>query len=65
MSKILDTLKQKYEAEIAVHKNNVEMFIANNVGVADHINYAETVEKELEEIAKYKDLVSAINEVIG
>jgi len=65
MSKLLDTLKHKYEAEIAVHKNNVEMFIANNVGVADHINYAETVEKELEEIAKYKDLISAINEVIG
>ena len=65
MSKLLDTLKHKYEAEIAVHKNNVELFINNNVGVADHINYAATVEKELEEIAKYKDLISAINEVIG
>ena len=65
MSKILHILKHKYEAEIAVHKNNVETFLSNNVGVADHINYAETVEKELEEIAKYKDLVSAINEVIG
>jgi len=65
MSKLLDTLKHKYEAEIAVHKNNVETFLSNNVGVADHINYAETVEKELEEIAKYKDLVSAINEILG
>jgi len=65
MSKLLHTLKHKYEAEIAVHKNNIETFLSNNVGVADHINYAETVEKELEEIAKYKDLVSAINGVIG
>ena len=65
MSKLLDTLKHKYEAEIAVHKNNVETFLSNKVGVADHINYAETVEKELEEIAKYKDLISAIKEVIG
>ena len=65
MSKLLDTLKHKYEAEIAVHKNNVETFLSNKVGVADHINYAETVEKELEEIAKYKDLISAINEILG
>jgi len=64
MSKLLETLKHKYEAEIAVHKNNVETFLSNNVGVADHINYAETVEKELEEIAKYKDLVSAIDEIL-
>ena len=65
MSKLLETLKHKYEAEIAVHKNNVETFLSNKVGVADHINYAETVEKELEEIAKYKDLISAINEILG
>jgi hypothetical protein len=65
MSKLLETLKHKYEAEVAVHKNNVETFLSNNVGVADHINYAETVEKELEEIAKYKDLISAINEILG
>jgi len=64
MSKTLHTLKHKYQAEIAVHKNNVETFLSNNVGVADHINYAETVEKELEEIAKYKDLVSAIDEIL-
>lgn len=62
-NKVLTKLRSKYQAEIDLHKTNIEVFIENSVGVADHINYGDTIEKELEQIAKYKDLIDALDEV--
>ena len=63
MSKVLNNLKAKYENEIQIHKTNIELFLASPQGVADHINYAETVEKELEKIAHAQDMLEALAEL--
>ena len=63
-SQMLIAMKQKYQAEIEMAKNNVNIFVTDPTGVAEHIDYATTVEKELEKIAKYKDLLSAIEDVL-
>ena len=49
-SQMLIAMKQKYQAEIEMAKSNVSIFVTDPTGVAEHIDYATTVEKELEKI---------------
>ena len=48
------------EGKIALHKANYLTFVNNMTGVAEHGDYAETLLKELEEIAKYRELLEAL-----
>jgi len=60
---ILNVLAVQYQANIELHKENIKIFMANPVGVAEHINYAESIEKELTAIATNMDLLEALEEV--
>ena len=42
-----------FRAQIEKHKVNVENLLENQVGVAEHPDIVETIEKELEVIASY------------
>ena len=44
-------------------KNNINMFLASPQGVAEHIDFAETVEKELEKIAHAHDMLEALEQL--
>ena len=61
MSKVLNNLKAKYENQINISKTNIEMFLASPQGVAEHIDFTETVEKELEKIAHAHDMIEALD----
>jgi hypothetical protein len=63
MSNLLNNLKAKYENEINISKTNIEMFLASPQGVAEHIDYSETVEKELEKIAHAHDMLEALDHI--
>jgi NAD+--asparagine ADP-ribosyltransferase len=63
MSNLLNNLKAKYENEINISKTNIEMFLASPQGVAEHIDFAETVEKELEKIAHAHDMIEALEQL--
>jgi len=63
MSNVLTNLKAKYENQINISKTNIEMFLASPQGVAEHIDYSETVEKELEKIAHAHDMLEALAEL--
>lgn len=58
---ILIALAEKYRALINTHKVNVEIHLNNPNGVAEHIDHLETVEKELEKMAHYRDLLEEVN----
>ncbi len=60
---ILNNLIAKYQNQIEISKTNITLFINNPQGVAEHIDYSETVEKELEKIAHAHDMLSAIDEI--
>ena len=49
------------EAHIAKHKMNVEVFLNNPVGVGEHADIMDTIEKELNEIATYEDQLEVLN----
>jgi len=63
MSNVLTNLKAKYENQINISKTNIEMFLASPQGVAEHIDFTETVEKELEKIAHAHDMIEALAEL--
>jgi len=60
---VLDILKAKYQNQIDMSKNNIQMFLASPQGVAEHIDFAETVEKELEKIAHAHDMIEALEQL--
>ncbi|MEK9597526.1 MAG: hypothetical protein VW171_01540, partial [Alphaproteobacteria bacterium] len=47
----LNAVKKHAEGHIAKHKANVNILIKKNVGVAEHPDIIETIEKELDIIA--------------
>lgn len=52
---IIEALKKHAEGHIEKHKTNVEVLIQKPVGVAEHPDTLETIEKELKIIAEYDD----------
>jgi len=58
---IINALKSHARGHIEKHKVNVENLIQNNVGVAEHPDLLESVEKELKIIADYDDQLSMLD----
>ena len=58
---ILDASRLHFKAHIEKHKVNVNNLLRNGVGVAEHPDIMETIEKELEIMAEYDDKLSVLN----
>ena len=43
------------------HKMNVEVYLHNPVGVGEHSDIMDAIEKELEEMAKYNDHIEILD----
>ena len=57
---ILEVSKLHFKAHIEKHRINVENLLEKGVGVAEHPDIMETIEKELGVIAEYDDKLSVI-----
>lgn len=60
---LLKVLRAKYESDIAQAKANIDIFLSQNIGVADHINFIETLDGELEKLARAKDMLDALEDI--
>ena len=58
--KLLTALEAHAKGHIEKHRINVEVYLTNPVGIGEHGNIIETIEKELDEIAKYQDHLELI-----
>lgn len=65
MTKIEEAMKQYLQGRRAYHVANWETFLANPVGVAEHGDFMETLEKELEQISKYDELIATLEILNG
>jgi hypothetical protein len=45
-------------------KTNIDIFLTNPQGVAEHIDFAETVERELAKIAHACDMLEALDKTV-
>lgn len=58
--KLLETIKTSAKANVDRHLMNAEVLLGSHVGVAEHGDMMETIEKELLEVAKYQDILESI-----
>jgi len=58
---IIEALKAHAKGHIDKHKANVEILLQKVVGVAEHPDTLETIEKELKIIAEYDDQLEMLN----
>ena len=49
-----------FEAHVEKHRINVENLLQNTRGVAEHTDIMHTIEKELDEISRYNDLLEVL-----
>ena len=64
-SDILKASRLHFKAHIEKHRINVEILLENGVGVAEHPDIMDTIEKELEIIAEYHDKVEMLDLYFG
>lgn len=48
------------EAHIEKHRMNVEIYLTNPVGVGEHSEVMDEIEKQLDEMARYQDHVDIL-----
>ena len=58
---LIKALLAHAQGDIAKHKANIEVYLANPVGIGEHSNIVEAIEIELDMIAKYQDQIDIIN----
>ena len=62
-----DILKNQiayYNGLIAKHQQNVEIYLNQPVGIGEHPDVIEAVEKELDEMARYHDQLEVIKKYL-
>ena len=58
---LIKALLAHAQGDIAKHKANIEVYLANPVGIGEHSNIVEAIEGQLDMIAKYQDQIDIIN----
>ena len=58
---ILDALKKKYEAEVDIAKATIQIYLDKPVGIGEHAQFAEEIDKRLEEISCACDKIKVID----
>ena len=54
---ILRALIAHAQGDIAKHKANIEIYLEHPAGVGEHTDILESIEKEIDTIAKYQDQI--------
>ena len=62
--KMIAALIQHAEGQIAKHKINVEVYLNNPVGIGEHPDIMEAIERELGQMAHYHDQLEVIERYI-
>ena len=57
---ILAAFESHAKGHIDKHRMNVEVYLSNPVGVGEHSDFMEAIEKEMEEIARYEDMLEIL-----
>ena len=61
---LLKALITKLEGDIEVAKANILVYTRQSVGIGEHIDIVETIEKEVEKIADAHDKIEAIKNLL-
>ena len=59
---ILEALRARYEAEIAEAAATANIFLDNSVGIGEHPQHIDEVNKQIEKIANAKEKLGVLDE---
>ena len=59
---IVKALKKKLEGDIERSKVNISVYLNQSVGIGEHIDIVETVEKELTKLAEAQDKLETLEQ---
>jgi hypothetical protein len=59
---ILNALRARYEAEIAEADATVNIYLSNSVGIGEHPQHIDEVNKLIDKIAQAKEKIEVLNE---
>ena len=59
---ILEALRAKYEAEIAEADATANIYLENSVGIGEHPQHLEEVNKQIEKISNAKEKLDVLDE---
>ena len=59
---ILEALRTRYEAEIAEADATANIYLDNSVGIGEHPQHIEEVNKQIEKIANAKEKLDVLDE---
>jgi len=62
---IINAAKKHAEAEVDLHKANIEVYMQSVVGIGEHSDIIETVQKELDKMATADDRLEMLNKYFG
>ena len=62
--KMLAAIKAHALGNIEKHKMNIEVYLNNSVGIGEHPDIIDAIEKELDVISHYHDQLEVIKEYI-
>tara|TARA_Y100000816_G_C26031848_1_gene540179 strand:+ start:823 stop:1020 length:198 start_codon:yes stop_codon:yes gene_type:complete len=57
---IANALRKKLEADVELARSDLEVFLNNPIGVAEHIDYVATAEKKLDILAHAEDKLESL-----
>ncbi len=63
-TELIRALKAHAAGHIAKHKANLEIYLKNPVGIGEHSDVIEAMEKELDQIARYHDQLEVIKQYL-
>ena len=58
---MINAAKKHAEAEIELHKTNIEVYMKNVIGIGEHSDIIETIQKELDSMATAHDRLEMLD----
>ena len=62
---LINAAKKHAEAEIQLHKTNIDVYMEKVVGIGEHSDIVETIQKELDQMAAADDRLEMLNKYFG
>ena len=58
---ILEALRQRYEAHIAEAHATINIYLTNSVGIGEHPQHLDEIDKQLDKIAQAEEKLDALD----
>ena len=59
---MISALRAKYEAEIEMADTTINIYFSNSVGIGEHPQHLEEIDKLLDKIAQAKEKIEVLND---